>query len=84
MKIIRRNRHLSAMAEMVFDPCLIYSITRLARQNCPAGFGKQTIALKLVKAFGSAGLFAVEMFIDINDDVLVNETTPRVHNSGHR
>ena len=23
------------------------------------------------------------MFIDINDDVLVNETAPRVHNSGH-
>jgi 5-(carboxyamino)imidazole ribonucleotide synthase len=25
----------------------------------------------------------VELFIDIDDNVLVNETAPRVHNSGH-
>jgi 5-(carboxyamino)imidazole ribonucleotide synthase len=31
----------------------------------------------------SPGLFAVEMFIDRKGDVLVNETAPRVHNSGH-
>ena len=72
-------------AEMVFDP--LFNL--LDYQVSPAKLPQQvlwkaeTIALKLVKAFGSAGLFAVEMFIDINDDVLVNETAPRVHNSGH-
>lgn len=72
-------------AEMVFDPLL----NLLDYQVSPAKLPQQVlwkaeaIALKLVKAFGSAGLFAVEMFIDINDDVLVNETAPRVHNSGH-
>jgi 5-(carboxyamino)imidazole ribonucleotide synthase len=37
----------------------------------------------VVKELKSAGIFAVEMFVDINDEVWVNETAPRVHNSGH-
>jgi 5-(carboxyamino)imidazole ribonucleotide synthase len=36
-----------------------------------------------VKNLKSAGIFAVEMFIDKDDNVWVNETAPRVHNSGH-
>ena len=43
----------------------------------------EAVAVKLVKALNSPGLFAVEMFIDQNDEVWVNETAPRVHNSGH-
>lgn len=43
----------------------------------------EAIALAVVKNLKSAGIFAVELFIDINDHVLVNETAPRVHNSGH-
>lgn len=43
----------------------------------------EAVAIKLVKALKSSGLFAVEMFIDSNDEVWVNETAPRVHNSGH-
>lgn len=43
----------------------------------------EAIALAVVKNLGSAGIFAVEMFIDHEDNVWVNETAPRVHNSGH-
>lgn len=43
----------------------------------------EAIALAVVRNFQSPGLFAVELFVDQNDDVLVNETAPRVHNSGH-
>jgi len=43
----------------------------------------EAVAIKLVKALQSPGLFAIEMFIDINGDVWVNETAPRVHNSAH-
>ncbi len=43
----------------------------------------EAVALAVVKNLKSAGIFAVELFIDINDNVLVNETAPRVHNSGH-
>ena len=36
-----------------------------------------------MKALQSPGLFAIELFIDKQNEVLVNETAPRVHNSGH-
>ncbi len=43
----------------------------------------EAIALTVVKKLASAGIFAVELFVDVDDNVLVNETAPRVHNSGH-
>ena len=43
----------------------------------------EAIALKVVKELKSAGIFAVELFIDKAGDIYVNETAPRVHNSGH-
>lgn len=72
-------------AEMVFDP----SLNLLDYQISPAileerVFWKvEAIAMTVVRHFHSPGLFAVEMFVDKNGDVLVNETAPRVHNSGH-
>jgi 5-(carboxyamino)imidazole ribonucleotide synthase len=71
--------------EMLFDPLL----NLLDYQLCPAELETKTlwkveaIALAVVRNFNSPGIFAVEMFIDKNGDVLVNETAPRVHNSGH-
>ena len=43
----------------------------------------EAISLKVVKALKSPGIFAVEFFVDKNGDIYVNETAPRVHNSGH-
>lgn len=43
----------------------------------------EAIALTVVKNLNSPGIFAVELFIDTSDNVWVNETAPRVHNSGH-
>ena len=71
--------------EMLFDP----DLNLLDYQLCPAELSTQTlyrveaIALAVVRNFKSAGIFAVEMFVDKKGDVLVNETAPRVHNSGH-
>ena len=36
-----------------------------------------------MKKLQSAGVFAVEMFVDRSGNEWVNETAPRVHNSGH-
>ena len=36
-----------------------------------------------MQGLASPGLFAIELFIDQNEEVWVNETAPRVHNSGH-
>jgi len=71
--------------EMLFDP----ELNLLDYQLCPAELSTQTlyrveaIALTVARNFKSPGVFAVEMFVDTKDDVLVNETAPRVHNSGH-
>lgn len=43
----------------------------------------EAISLKVVKELKSPGIFAVELFIDKEGEVFVNETAPRVHNSGH-
>ena len=43
----------------------------------------EAVALKVVKDLKSPGIFAVELFVDFDDNVFVNETAPRVHNSGH-
>lgn len=41
------------------------------------------IAQKLANDLNLVGLLAVEFFIDKNGNVLVNESAPRTHNSGH-
>ena len=71
--------------EMLFNK----DLNLLDYQLCPAEIDEkifwkiEAIAITVVKNFKSAGLFAIELFIDKNGDVLVNETAPRVHNSGH-
>ncbi len=71
--------------EMVFD----HRLNLLDYQISPAQLPEKTlwkveaIALKVVKDLKSAGIFAVEMFVDREGNVWANETAPRVHNSGH-
>ncbi|MGZ5287701.1 MAG: ATP-grasp domain-containing protein, partial [Flavisolibacter sp.] len=71
--------------EMVFNK----DLNMLDYQLCPADIPQnvlwklEAIALTVVKNFQSPGLFAVELFVDHKDEVYVNETAPRVHNSGH-
>jgi 5-(carboxyamino)imidazole ribonucleotide synthase len=71
--------------EMLFDPIL----NLLDYQVCPAEIPQkvlwkaEAIAMTVARSLKSPGLFAIELFVDKNDEVLVNETAPRVHNSGH-
>lgn len=71
--------------DMVFDQRL----NLLEFQVSPADLTEkvlwkvEAIAMKVVKCLNSAGIFAVELFVDEKDQVFVNETAPRVHNSGH-
>lgn len=41
------------------------------------------IASKVMEIFNSQGIFCIEMFVDKEENVLVNEIAPRPHNSGH-
>lgn len=79
------NMVLYEPVDMVFDPwlnLLIYQVGP-AEVNEDVLWKAEAICVKLVKAFNSPGLFAVELLVDDEQDVWVNETAPRVHNSGH-
>ena len=71
--------------EMVFNK----DLNQLDYQISPAEISQkilwkiEAIASQVVRNFKSPGLFAVELFVDESDEVFVNETAPRVHNSGH-
>jgi 5-(carboxyamino)imidazole ribonucleotide synthase len=43
----------------------------------------EQIAEKTMKVLHGAGVFGIEMFVTQDDEVLINEIAPRVHNSGH-
>ena len=71
--------------DMVFD----HDLNLLSHQISPAEIPDkifwrvEAISIAVVKALQSPGIFAVELFISKEGEVYVNETAPRVHNSGH-
>jgi phosphoribosylaminoimidazole carboxylase len=72
------------VVEMVFN-----DKHTLDYQICPANITPNVenhakfIAAKLIDALDGVGIFGVEMFLTHDNDVLVNEISPRPHNSGH-
>ncbi|HSC38679.1 MAG TPA: 5-(carboxyamino)imidazole ribonucleotide synthase [Chitinophagaceae bacterium] len=71
--------------DMVFDPYLNLLDYQLSPADLPEKtlWKMEAIAIAMVRKLKSPGLFAVEFFIDKTGEVFVNETAPRVHNSGH-
>jgi len=43
----------------------------------------EALAERVIRTFDICGLLAVEMFVTLDGDLLVNEVAPRPHNSGH-
>ncbi|RPI65656.1 MAG: ATP-grasp domain-containing protein [Ignavibacteriae bacterium] len=43
----------------------------------------QEIAVACVEAIDGVGVFGIEMFLTIDDEIVFNEIAPRPHNSGH-
>ncbi len=74
------------VTEMVADP----KLNLLDFNICPAEISEDIqqqidkIAQQFINAANSPGLFAIELFLDKNGKVWVNETAPRLHNSGHQ
>lgn len=71
--------------EMEFNP--VANLVELL--VCPANISNEInskaiqLAEKVIKAFDLCGLLAVELFLDQNNNLIVNEVAPRTHNSGH-
>lgn len=74
------------VTEMVADP----KLNLLDFNICPAQISAEIqhqideIVQKFITAADSPGLFAIELFLDQKDKIWVNETAPRLHNSGHQ
>lgn len=43
----------------------------------------EKIAIDTMNVLKGAGVFGIEMFVTANNEILINEIAPRVHNSGH-
>ena len=71
--------------EMVFDPQLnlVDHLRAPARRPAEVLKNAKDLAMRVTAAFGTPGLYAVELFLTTDGRILVNETAPRAHNSGH-
>lgn len=71
--------------DMEFDPKSNLVTYLFSPAEIPANIEANTaaIALDIVKALDGPGIFAVEFFLDFNDQLWVNEIAPRPHNSAH-
>lgn len=71
--------------DMVFDPRLNLLDYQISPAELPSQvlWKAEAMAISVVKGLKSAGIFAIELFVDPSGEVYVNETAPRVHNSGH-
>lgn len=71
--------------EMVFDPRynLVDHLRAPARITAMQKEAAMALARRVATAFAQPGLYAVEMFLTRNGELLVNEVAPRAHNSGH-
>lgn len=73
------------VTEMVFDPELniCTRVVAPAPVEAPVAARAQRLAVAVVEALDGVGVFGVELFLTPEGDLLVNETAPRPHNSGH-
>ncbi len=72
--------------EMVFHPeqNLVEYLYAPAQVNENVRTRADDIARRIIAELGMVGLLAVEMFVTLEGEVLVNEIAPRPHNSGHQ
>lgn len=68
------NIHRENILEMTIAP---------ARVEPKVAKDAEDIAKKTMEVLHGAGVFGIEMFVTQNNQVLINEIAPRVHNSGH-
>ena len=74
-----------APVEMEFNP----EANLVELLICPSNISKEInqkaiqLAKDVIMAYDLCGLLAVELFLDQNNNLIVNEVAPRTHNSGH-
>lgn len=71
--------------EMVFDPHNNILLYQEGPADLTEGLSMKArrLATDLADKMGIVGLLAVEMFVTVSGELLINECAPRPHNSGH-
>lgn len=71
------------VVENIHEEHILKKTIAPARISAALAEKAQAIARKAVECLNGVGIFGVEMFVDENDEILINEIAPRPHNSGH-
>lgn len=85
--IVARNRR----GEVAVYPCvqtiqqqhICVTVLAPAPIEAPLLTKAQDMAVACVEAINGVGVFGIEMFLTLDDEILFNEIAPRPHNSGH-
>lgn len=71
------------VAETVHENDICHTVMSPAQIDPAIRADATDVAHETLKRLGGAGVFAIELFVDGDDRVMVNEIAPRPHNSGH-
>ncbi|MGI0083233.1 MAG: 5-(carboxyamino)imidazole ribonucleotide synthase [Nitrosopumilaceae archaeon] len=71
------------LVENVHEQNILKMTIAPARVNKTVSNETESVAKKTMEVLHGAGVFGIEMFVTRDDEVLINEIAPRVHNSGH-
>lgn len=71
------------LVENIHEKSILRETIAPARVSKDISKKAEEIAEKTMSVLKGAGIFGIEMFITKDEDVMINEIAPRVHNSGH-
>lgn len=71
------------LVENIHEENILRETIAPARVSIDIAKKAEQIAEKTMNVLKGAGIFGIEMFVTMDDDIVINEIAPRVHNSGH-
>ncbi len=71
------------LVENIHEENILRTTIAPARVNKKIIEKAEQVAKKTMDVLKGAGVFGIEMFVTQNDEIVINEIAPRVHNSGH-
>ena len=71
------------LVENIHEDNILRTTIAPARVSREIAQKAETIAKKTMTVLKGAGVFGIEMFVTHDNQIMINEIAPRVHNSGH-
>ena len=71
------------LVENIHEKNILRQTIAPARTSNDVSQKAEKIASDTMDVLKGAGVFGIEMFVTQNDEIVINEIAPRVHNSGH-